>query len=64
MKIYLEKRKKNDFEYFVLYADLGYRKHALTFDKNVIAEFLAISLVELYSYNLGVPLCVGEIYKS
>lgn len=51
----VKKMSKNENEYIVLYADLGYRKINLTFDRNTIAEILGVAVVKLNDLPLDKP---------
>lgn len=50
MKIYVEKRtsKKTGNTYVALIMDLGYRKAMLSYDYNLCAEVLKMSVAEMY----------------
>ena len=50
MKIYVEKRtsKKTGNPYVALTIDLGYRKAVLSYDYNLCAEVLKISVAQMY----------------
>lgn len=50
MKIYVEKRlsKKNGNPYVALTIDLGYRKAMLSYDYNLCAEVLKMSVSQMY----------------
>lgn len=59
MKFYAEKRESKDKKAYVgLYADLGYTKRPVTFDKDIIAELLDKSL-----RYVEVDMKVGDIIE-
>ena len=47
--------------YDVIMVDLGYRKIALTFDRNTISEILGISFADLYNLPVDTIKPIGEI---
>lgn len=53
MKLYIEKRKKNDYMYAVLVYDVGYKKIALSVDKLTICEVAGITPAQLENIKLG-----------
>lgn len=52
-KLYIEKRKKNEYEYAVLVYDVGYKKIVLSVDKLTICEVAGCSPVELENIKVG-----------
>lgn len=52
-KLYIEKRKKNDYEYAVLVYDVGYKKIVLSVDKLTICEIAGCAPAELESIKVG-----------
>ena len=62
--LYEKKLSKKGYEYDSLYVDLGYRKVALTFSRDVIAEILGVSFSELNSYPLDTVKKVGDVYYA
>lgn len=54
------KAGKESFAYVQLYADLGYTKLVVSFDKNVIAELLGVSVQTLFQNKDDVPVLVGK----
>ena len=47
--------------YDVIMVDLGYRKIALTFDRNTISEILGMSFADLYNLPVDTIRHIGEI---
>lgn len=54
LKIYVKKSEKNGKTYRMLVVDLGYREATISFDDNIIAEILGVSVGSLYAYPVGV----------
>lgn len=61
---YEKKLSKKGYAYDCLSVDLGYRKVALTFSRDVIAEILGVSFSELNSYPLDTVKKVGDVYYA
>lgn len=62
VELFIEKKlsKKSERPYFSLYADLGYRKQALTYDVSIICSLCAITEQSLYdSLELDKPMKIG-----
>lgn len=64
VKLYLvkkvsQKQGKEPFQYVQLVADLGYNQLIVSMDKNVIAEFLGVSVSSLYYAETDVRVYVG-----
>ena len=65
MKIYYAKKLSAKGTYYdVIYVDLGYTTKALTFDKNVIAELLQISVAELYQVKPDTVKEIGSLVSK
>lgn len=65
--IYYEKResaKKPGSFFDVVFVDLGYRHHFLTFDRSVIAELLGISVADLYNVEPRYKVSIGSLDPS
>ena len=65
--IYYEKResaKKPGSFFDVIYVDLGYRNHFLTFDRSIIAELLGISVADLYNVEPRFKVDIGSLDPS
>lgn len=58
---YEKKLSKKDYVYDCLSVDLGYRKVAITFSRDVIAEILGVSFSELNAYPLDTVKEVGGV---
>lgn len=62
--LYEKKLSKKGYVYDSLSVDLGYRKVALTFLRDVIAEVLGVSFSELNAYPLDTVKKVGDVYYA
>ena len=62
--LYEKKLSKKGYAYDCISVDLGYRKVALTFSRDVIAEVLGVSFSELNAYPLDAVKRVGDVYYA
>ena len=62
--LYEKKLSKKGYVYDSLSVDLGYRKVALTFSRDIIAEVLGVSFSELNGYPLDTVKKVGDVYYA
>ena len=54
------KEGREDFTYFQMYVDLGYRKCTLTMDIPTISELIQLPINCLYDLELDKPIKFGE----
>lgn len=59
--IYAKNLSTKEKPYDVIYVDVGYRKINLTFDRNVIAEILGLSVLDLLSLPVGTVIVLGVL---